>query len=86
MALVVVVETEVVVIGTVDVVKAELVVGFPGFVVACARTISGIERIRIQVKRTAKSITGKYEPLCAKLFIVYIFSIYVLSVRLVMVN
>ena len=86
MALVVVVETEVVVIGTVDVVKAELVVGFPGFVVACARTISGIERIRIQVKRTAKSITGKYEPLCAKLFIVYIFSIYVLSVREVMVN
>ena len=46
-ALVVVVEIEVVVIGTVDVVKAEVVVGFPGFVVACARTISGIERVRM---------------------------------------
>ena len=85
-ALVVVVEIEVVVNGTVDVVKAEVVVGFPGFVVACARTISGIERVRVHVKSTAKSIIGKYEPLSGILFLIYIFSIYVLSVREVVVD
>ena len=81
MTAVVVVEIEVVVIGAVDVVNAEVVVGFPGFVVACACIMSDIERVKMQIKRTAKRITNKYEPLGAKLFIGYIFSIYVLSIR-----
>ena len=44
---VVVVEIEVVVIGAVDVVNAEVVLGFPGFVVACARIMSGIDRFKM---------------------------------------
>jgi hypothetical protein len=56
---VVVIGSEVVVVGTVVVVKAEVVVGFPGFVVACARTISGIERVKIYMKRIAQSITSE---------------------------
>ena len=84
---VVVTGTEVVVgwVVVVVVVEIEVVVGTPGFVVACARTMSSLERVKIYAKRTAKSITGKYEPLGAKSFIVFICSIFALSNRSTMV-